>query len=77
MQKPVQDLSGEWEVLLKDGRKFSAHLPSTLDENRIGDPDRPVEAEDIPRTNRIMYAASILALLVFAGARLGIAALLF
>ena len=41
MQEPVQDLAGVWEVRLKDGRKFSAHLPGTLDENRIGDPDRP------------------------------------
>ena len=41
MQEPVQDLSGVWEVRLKDGRKFSALLPGTLDENRIGDPDRP------------------------------------
>ena len=41
MRKPVLNLSGAWNVRLKDGRAFSAYLPGTLDENRIGDPDRP------------------------------------
>ena len=55
----------------------ATYFGEVYDKPYIGDPQRPVEAEDIPRTNRIMYAASILALLVFAGVRLGIAALLF
>ena len=41
MNKPAMDLSGNWFVRLEDGRAFSARLPGTLDENRIGDPDRP------------------------------------
>ncbi len=41
MKKPVLNLSGAWDVRLKDGRAFSARLPGTLDTNRIGDPDRP------------------------------------
>lgn len=36
----------------------------------IGDPDRPIEPEDIRRTNRMMYVASVLACLLFAGIRL-------
>ena len=31
----------------------------------LGDPDRPVEYEDIPRVNRLLYATSILSLVVF------------
>ncbi len=31
----------------------------------IGDPDRPVEYEDIRRANRLMYATAVLALVVF------------
>ena len=31
----------------------------------IGDPIRPVEPEDIKRANRLMYAASILGVIVF------------
>ena len=33
----------------------------------LGDPDRPVEYEDIPRVNRLLYSTAILALLVFTG----------
>ncbi|SCK00758.1 cobalamin biosynthesis protein [uncultured Eubacterium sp.] len=36
----------------------------------IGDDNRPVEAEDIPRTAKIMYAASVLCLVIFEGIRL-------
>lgn len=36
----------------------------------IGDPKRSIEAEDIVRTNRLLYAASALALLVFVWVRL-------
>ena len=42
----------------------------------IGDPIRPVEPEDIKRANRLMYAASILGMVVFgllsAGIRFGL-----
>ncbi|MDO4260799.1 MAG: adenosylcobinamide-phosphate synthase CbiB [Eubacteriales bacterium] len=31
----------------------------------LGDPDRPVEYEDIPRANRLLYVTAVLALLVF------------
>lgn len=33
----------------------------------LGDPDRPVEYEDIPRANRLLYGTAILALIVFSG----------
>lgn len=33
----------------------------------LGDPDRPVEYEDIPQVNRLLYSTAILALLVFTG----------
>ena len=39
----VTDLSGSWIVELSDGRKAQVTLPGTLDENRIGDPDRQVK----------------------------------
>lgn len=38
----------------------------------IGDPCRSVEAEDIPRANRLLMATAWLALLIFGGIRLGI-----
>ena len=31
----------------------------------IGDPDRPVEYEDIRRVNRLLYATAVLTLIVF------------
>ncbi|MDO4647134.1 MAG: adenosylcobinamide-phosphate synthase CbiB [Eubacteriales bacterium] len=31
----------------------------------IGDPDRPIEPEDIARSNRLLYAAGVLGILVF------------
>ena len=31
----------------------------------LGDPDRPVEYDDIPRVNRLLYATAILSLVVF------------
>lgn len=31
----------------------------------IGDPDRPVEYEDIPRANRLLYGTAVLALILF------------
>lgn len=38
----------------------------------IGDDDRPIEAEDIRRANRLMYAASLLMLVISATARCAI-----
>jgi adenosylcobinamide-phosphate synthase len=38
----------------------------------IGDPIRPVEAEDIARTNRLMYATSLIAVLSFSVLRIGV-----
>ena len=55
----------------------AVYFGEVYDKPYIGDPDRPVEAEDIPRTNRIMYAASILGLLVFAACRAGITLLIW
>lgn len=42
----------------------------------LGDPIRPVEAEDIPRADRLMYMTSFLVLLFLAGLRILIRALL-
>ena len=41
----------------------------------LGDPIRPVEPEDIPRANRLMYAAAILTLVLAAALRLACLAL--
>ena len=41
----------------------------------LGDPIRPVEPEDIPRANRLMYAAAILTLVLAAVLRLACLAL--
>ena len=38
----------------------------------IGDPDRPIDPEDITRTVRLMYAASTAALVLFAAVRLAL-----
>ena len=43
MGRTAADLSGKWLIRLPDGRSFSAYLPGTLDENGIGDPDRPAK----------------------------------
>ncbi len=42
------------------------------EKERIGDPIRPIEAEDIRRANRMNYAAGLLSLLLFTGIRYGI-----
>ncbi len=42
------------------------------EKERIGDPIRPIEAEDIRRANRMNYAAGLLGLLLFTGIRYGI-----
>ena len=36
----LTDLSGRWHVRLADGSEYEAVLPGTLDQNRIGYPDR-------------------------------------
>lgn len=41
------------------------YFGSLVEKPTIGDPDRPVEAEDIPRANRLMTATAVLALLLF------------
>jgi adenosylcobinamide-phosphate synthase len=38
----------------------------------IGDPTRPVEIEDIPRANRLLYATATLGVLIFAIVRVAI-----
>jgi adenosylcobinamide-phosphate synthase len=38
----------------------------------IGDPTRPVDAEDITKTVKLMYAASTAALVIFAAVRLAV-----
>ncbi|MBO4506522.1 MAG: hypothetical protein J5728_08870, partial [Lachnospiraceae bacterium] len=39
------DLSGQWEIRLPDGRvKKDGFLPGSLDENKVGDPDRVAKA---------------------------------
>ena len=35
----LYDLSGQWTVTLSDGSTYPAHVPGTLDENRIGHAD--------------------------------------
>lgn len=47
-----------------------------VDKPTIGDPLRPVSPDDIPKANRLMFAASLLALFCFA-ALLALVALLF
>lgn len=42
----------------------------------IGDSIRPVEIEDIPRANRLLYATAVISLLIFGILRLGIGAIL-
>ena len=42
----------------------------------IGDDTRPIQPEDITRAGRMLYAGSVLALLLLCGARLGILALI-
>lgn len=45
------------------------------DKPTIGDANRPIEAEDILRTNKMMYAAGILTLIVFVSIRVAVMAL--
>lgn len=47
------------------------------EKERIGDPIRPIEAEDIKRANRMNYGAGILGLLLFTGLRYGILMIFF
>ena len=43
----------------------------------LGDPIRPVEPEDVPRANRLMYGTALLALLAAALIRGGVIAALW
>ena len=38
----------------------------------LGDPQRPVKFEDIPRANRLLYISALLGTVIFAGVRLAI-----
>ena len=37
----TMDLSGLWEVRLGDGAPATVHLPGTLEENGLGEPETP------------------------------------
>ena len=52
----------------------ASYFGKVYDKPTIGDPLRPVEAEDILRANRMLYAAGFLALLAGAGLRVLICA---
>ena len=43
-----------------------------LEKNTIGDAVRPVEIEDIARANKLLYAASLLGMIVFCGIRIAV-----
>ena len=62
-----------WDVQLAGNAYYFGKL---YEKPTIGDPIRPVEPEDIKRANRLMYAASILGVVVFgllsAGIRFGL-----
>ena len=50
----------------------ASYFGKRLDKPYIGDPDRPVEPEDIPRACRMLYIASLVCLAVFCLARLAV-----
>ena len=62
-----------WMYSLREMHIISGNY---MEKPTIGDPIRPVEPEDIKRANRLMYAASILGVVVFgllsAGVRFGL-----
>ena len=66
-------MAGALEVQLAGNAYYFGKL---YEKPTIGDPIRPVEPEDIKRANRLMYAASILGVVVFgllsAGIRFGL-----
>ena len=55
----------------------ASYFGKTLDKPYIGDALRPIEPEDILRTNRMMITASVLAFLVGLALRIGLSLLLF
>ncbi len=55
-------MAGALEVQLAGNAYYFGKL---YEKPTIGDPIRPVEPEDIKRANRLMYAASILGVVVF------------
>ena len=66
-------MAGALDVQLAGNAYYFGKL---YEKSTIGDPIRPVEPEDIKRANRLMYAASILGVVVFgllsAGIRFGL-----
>lgn len=55
-------MAGALEVQLAGNARYFGKL---YEKPTIGDPIRPVEPEDIPRANRLLYGTSIAALLAF------------
>ena len=62
-------MAGALEVRLAGPAYYFGEL---YDKPTIGDPVRPVEAEDIPRANRLMYWSGFLGLLLLGGLRFAI-----
>ncbi len=52
----------------------ASYFGERVEKPYIGDPDRPIEPEDIRRANRLMYAAGFLGILVMGAVRLIICA---
>ena len=48
----TMDLSGLWEVRLGDGAPATVHLPGTLEENGLGEPETPVLESRLTRRFR-------------------------
>ena len=55
-------MAGALDVALAGNAYYFGKL---YEKPTLGDPDRPVEYEDIPRVNRLLYATAILSLVVF------------
>ena len=67
-------MAGALEVQLAGNAYYFGKL---YEKPTIGDPIRPVEPEDIKRANRLMYAASVLGILIFCLISAGIRMLFF
>ena len=65
----IRDRAGALDVQLAGNAYYFGKL---YEKPTIGDPIRPVEPEDIRRANRLMYAASVLGVIVFAVISAGI-----
>lgn len=48
----TMDLSGLWEVRLGDGAPATVHLPGTLEENGLGEPETPALESRLTRRFR-------------------------